>query len=249
MAEQWHLEELRNALTQKGWNIIEEREDTDPVTGLPDSWTIQRSTKRPVQVLGEVMTEYTILDDTSIKNVRRWGYDLNLFLCEQDEDLVVGDVAYLPVLFELACDPQCPKAEYCLTIIDFHATHWFLYRDSARTGAVVRAAADASEKIVHAHSSVAEWVHEYTGLYQRLLHPQSFSEQEAERFARRLIEYGRRFRKTGRIITGCTEFCASTESFECYLYVCQKTGMWEYSVHAPIDEVRQHGVCRIIGGR
>lgn len=52
--------------------------------------------------------------------VLAWGYDEDLLFDEQDEDLVLGAQEEIyPALARLAQDPNCPKANYCLTIIDF----------------------------------------------------------------------------------------------------------------------------------
>ena len=50
-------------------------------------------------------------------DVREWGYDEDLFLMEQDEDLLLYGTEYVPVLLELARDPACPKREYAIAIL------------------------------------------------------------------------------------------------------------------------------------
>ena len=49
--------------------------------------------------------------------VRAWGYDEDLILLEQDEDLLLYDFEFFPVLIELAGDEQCPKQEYVFCIL------------------------------------------------------------------------------------------------------------------------------------
>jgi hypothetical protein len=49
--------------------------------------------------------------------VRVWGYDDELFLLEQDEDLTLYDSAYFAVLLELAGDDDCPKQDYAFSIL------------------------------------------------------------------------------------------------------------------------------------
>ena len=56
--------------------------------------------------------------------IRQWGYDEELFLAEQDEDLLLGDISHFQVLAELAKDPNCPKADYALAIMDF----WLMFQ-------------------------------------------------------------------------------------------------------------------------
>jgi hypothetical protein len=66
--------------------------------------------------------EEEILNDAepSLDTVRRWAFDERLWLMEQDEDMILADVKYVPLLLELAADPDCPKARYCLSIVEQH---------------------------------------------------------------------------------------------------------------------------------
>jgi len=48
--------------------------------------------------------------------IRRWAYDENALLIEQDEDLVLPQWDFAELLFELAADPTCPKASYIIGI-------------------------------------------------------------------------------------------------------------------------------------
>lgn len=49
--------------------------------------------------------------------VRVWGYDTDLSLMSQDEDLIFHDIKYIPILVELAADPSCPKQDYAYHIL------------------------------------------------------------------------------------------------------------------------------------
>jgi hypothetical protein len=49
--------------------------------------------------------------------VRAWGYDNELILLEQDEDLLLYDVEFIPVLLEMAGDEHCPKQDYAFCIL------------------------------------------------------------------------------------------------------------------------------------
>ncbi len=52
--------------------------------------------------------------------ILEWGYDEEMILSSQDEDLVLGAAhRFYPVLCRLAMDAECPKADYCLSIMDF----------------------------------------------------------------------------------------------------------------------------------
>jgi hypothetical protein len=49
--------------------------------------------------------------------VRAWGYDDELILLEQDEDLLLYDVDFIPVLLDLATDDRCPKQDCAFRIL------------------------------------------------------------------------------------------------------------------------------------
>ena len=67
-------------------------------------------------------TDQVCFDDwnPSPGTLRRWAYDENLLLDEQDEDLVLHSPEYLPILIPLADEPLCPKADYILSCLDFY---------------------------------------------------------------------------------------------------------------------------------
>jgi hypothetical protein len=88
--------------------------------------------------------EDTILNDwnPSESTLRRWAFDENLFLSEQDEDLVLHRREYLPILIPLADDPSCPKASYILACLDFYLMFLVLrgndkHLDEVREGAAL----------------------------------------------------------------------------------------------------------------
>ncbi|WP_035614885.1 hypothetical protein [Haloferula sp. BvORR071] len=72
------------------------------------------------------MTEVVNLDDwnPSEETLRKWAYAENLALADQEEDLILQEEAYLPLLLELADDPACPKADYILSCLD----HYLMFR-------------------------------------------------------------------------------------------------------------------------
>ena len=56
--------------------------------------------------------------------IEQWAYDEDAILWDcQDEDLLLHDVDYIPILTALARDPACPKGEYVLGIIDNYLRH------------------------------------------------------------------------------------------------------------------------------
>lgn len=64
------------------------------------------------------------------EDVREWGYDEDLFFMEQDEDLLLYGLYYVPVLLELAQDVACPKRQYALSILGQFTREAALHRKS-----------------------------------------------------------------------------------------------------------------------
>lgn len=62
--------------------------------------------------------------------IREWGYDVDLYLIEQDEDLILIGLDYVPVLLNLAEDPECPKQSYALSILEDFSRQAALYHKS-----------------------------------------------------------------------------------------------------------------------
>ena len=56
-------------------------------------------------------------DDITPEVVKEWGYDEDLILMEQDEDLLLYDFELIPTLLELAGDKACPKGDYAFYIL------------------------------------------------------------------------------------------------------------------------------------
>lgn len=56
-------------------------------------------------------------DELTPDVVRAWGYDEDLILLEQDEDLLLYGFDFFPILLELAGDDRRPKQEYAFCIL------------------------------------------------------------------------------------------------------------------------------------
>lgn len=95
------------------------------------------------------MTDETILNDwnPTEETLRRWAFDENILLADQDEDLVLGREEYLSVLIGLADDVSCPKADYILSCLDFFLmfrilrgtkSHLVAVREGARLATLAR---------------------------------------------------------------------------------------------------------------
>lgn len=136
----------------------------------------------------------------SSEQLRAWGYDDDLYLTSQDEDLLLHDVAYLPVLLELASDPACPKQSYAASIAYTYAQLCVLRKRRAEVEAI-RAIVEAAPPDVD--PLVGEWRDDFRWIADRLRHPRALSADEAERLAWGLLvgRYCTRdIARTGRIL-------------------------------------------------
>lgn len=64
--------------------------------------------------------EQYLLDEGDLNEamIRRWAFDPDAELMQQDEDLLLHDWRFTEILLELAGDPNCPKAADILLIWD-----------------------------------------------------------------------------------------------------------------------------------
>lgn len=68
-----------------------------------------------------------------------WAYDEEMLFDSQDEDLVLGaHHEHYPLLARLAQDPACPKADYCLSIMDFSLMFWVLRKQPGAAAEIER---------------------------------------------------------------------------------------------------------------
>jgi hypothetical protein len=100
--------------------------------------------------------EDVILNDSepNLDAVRRWGYDKRLLLIEQDEDLVLGDIQYIPLLLELAADPLSPKGEHALLILWRYCKFLLEWRHRNLAAPIARIAEQATAS---PSANVREW--------------------------------------------------------------------------------------------
>ena len=184
------------------------------------------------------MDDFQILDGCEFtpEQIRQWGYDENLYLMEQDEDLLLHDTDYVPVLLELAADAECPKNDYSVSILGYYAQNLFLFRHREKLDAIANALADVdrSNKRIREFSSYFDW------LYEHLSNPHSLQPDEMENLARNLlvgIATTRDFKCTNNILSGYTEYMCYTQSYHGYVYIHPQTCDWIQSRHNPLTSI------------
>jgi hypothetical protein len=103
------------------------------------------------------MADEIILHDwnPSPETLQRWAYDEKLFLEEQDEDLALGRRDFLPILIPLADDPNCPKADYILSSLDFYLMFVALRGDESALDAIHEAIEIANQTT---RPELAQWI-------------------------------------------------------------------------------------------
>ena len=177
-----------------------------------------------------VLNDWNPTDET----LRRWAYDEDLELAEQDEDLVLHSAGYVPLLLEFAADPACSKQAYCLGILTYFAQLQVLHR---QVGSV--------EAIAHAYQAYAgprppalvAWWAAFEGLRQRLVAPRPLDPVEARQLAFDLTTAGtaRTFTPGRTLANGYREYLASYGSFRLYLYLNPQTGYWQLAHYEPLE--------------
>lgn len=102
--------------------------------------------------------EHYLLDEGELDDamIRRWAFDPDAELAQQDEDLALHDWRFSETVLDLAADPSCPKAEYILDIWeDFTRNHTVHQLPSDLMAA--RHALVLAEKY-GTHSGVKRWI-------------------------------------------------------------------------------------------
>ncbi len=173
----------------------------------------------------------------SPEQLRAWGYDDDLYLTSQDEDLLLHDVAYLPILLELASEPACPKQYYAASIAYTYSQLCVLRKRRSEVEAI-SAIVEATPRDVD--PLVGQWRDDFHWIADRLRRPRALSADEAERLAWGLLvgRYCTRdLTRSGRSLDGYDEFLASTASFRAYLYINARSGDWQYAHFEPLARI------------
>lgn len=107
--------------------------------------------------MGPYLLDEGELDESMI---RRWAFDPDAELMQQDEDLVLHDWRFANTLLELAADPNCPKADYILSIWDHFTRHHTVHQVPSDLKAA-RHSLSLAEKY-RSHSGVKRWIDDQT---------------------------------------------------------------------------------------
>ncbi len=180
-----------------------------------------------------------ILNNTNptIEQVREWGYNEQTLLIEQDEDLILHDSKYTSILFELASDDNCPKHDYCLSILAYFSQIQLAFRQKDIVEEISR---HINESAIALSDSVNKWKLKFNMISDLIKHPKELLEMQAQEIAFDLTvgEYCRReFKKLRMLNSGYIEYVSFTDSYKEYFYIDPKSCFWKISRHARIDNI------------
>ncbi|MEX6689675.1 hypothetical protein QTN47_19375 [Danxiaibacter flavus] len=177
--------------------------------------------------------------DPSISEVKDWAYDENLYFIEQDEDLVLHSTKYITALMELASDPNCPKGDYCLSILSYYSQILLAKR---LVDEVIKARQQMLEYNLPLIGKVQKWRTDFLNLVDLISNPRPIDEIEADQIARQLIVGDYRileFKKLGILHFGIFEYSASAINYIEYLYINPKTANWKLSKFNRLSDISE----------
>ncbi|WP_035333776.1 hypothetical protein [Dyadobacter crusticola] len=181
------------------------------------------------------METYRCLDtiNPTIEQLQLWAYDLDLYLTEQDEDLILHSNQYLPALLQFACDCSCPKKEYCFSILEHHVEHLLSRRDIKL---IDEAAVIISQIENVTDTGVLEWRASFYWISELIASPRKLNFEEMQEIASFLIgTTGETPILTTVTISGYFQFEQTFEVYTDYLYINPSTSDWKYSHRLPIS--------------
>ena len=169
--------------------------------------------------------------EIEIDVANEFGY----YFIEQDEDLILHQPHYIPILIELAADENCPKQKFCEAILEYYIQQQLLYRRIDSVKQILKRTKEA-KKIIQ-----SEWLKKwYDNLLKNttlLQSPRTLSIDECEELAYALSigDYCKRhFLKSRTLPNGTIEFLASTTSFKLFFYINPTNGNWGKSTNHPL---------------
>ncbi|MGE5474883.1 MAG: hypothetical protein ACM3UU_11755 [Ignavibacteriales bacterium] len=170
----------------------------------------------------------------SFERLNKWAYDTNDVLLDQDEDLMLHDPVYVPLLLGFISDDSCPKNLYCKNILEYYIQELFLFKQVESIEIIKEYFNDMSE-----NWRVEKLINKFKFLYCCLNDKREINDLEADKIAFELIngECGfRDFSRTGKIMRNYIEYIGSTSSYKIYFYINPMNSNWLYSKYYPLAE-------------
>lgn len=124
------------------------------------------------------MSERCLLDEDVPLNadaIRLWAYDEDIYLIQQDEDAVLWEWDFVPILLELATDPECPKADYAFSITDDFARCMIVHQEHRDLVEARKAIEWAEQKTAPA---ILKWAELQSSRLEAVLNPVASTDSE-----------------------------------------------------------------------
>jgi len=165
--------------------------------------------------------------DLSASDLREWAYNEDVELMDQDEDLLLHDINYVPVLLECARDIECPKAGDIISILSYFGQLRLLHRviDEA-----VALSQEIDRQIAMLGGAQLEPLRFLVAACRQLVSAKPLSIEEVDRLAYDLLIRNtvRVLEITGRVASGYREYTFEAP-YPVFLYINPDSGEWRYS--------------------
>jgi hypothetical protein len=162
--------------------------------------------------------------------VRRWGYDEDMYFIEQDEDLALHSAEYIPILMELSSDVDC------LSILTYFSQIQLANRRLSEIESIFHHVNQYAKAISFA---VEKWKFDFFQLRELVINPHLLTEEQSDAIAFKLTvgDYTQKeFKKIQTLRSGFIEYLASTASYKEYFYVNPQTSFWKFSRYFPVSD-------------
>ena len=180
----------------------------------------------------------TVLDELNPTNeqIKTWAYDENILLVDQDEDLILENTDFLNVLIDLTFDINCPKRDYCISIIKSLIYSKLVRRDFEELKKINISINSLNQ------NSKQKWLEElkekFNEKFEIITKPTSLDYWKCREIAFDLNigSYGIKGIDEKRTFeNGVIEFKAAHSSFDQFFYINPNNGNWKLSKSEPLN--------------
>jgi hypothetical protein len=184
-------------------------------------------------------SQYDYIDlnnaNPSVDEVRVWGYDPLMIFMEQDEDLILHQAELVPILMELSADDECPKREYCFSILCFYTQWLFCHRNTIEIEEVYLNILKYGGPM---NEVLKNWRDDFLYHRELLNKPRPISDNEADMIASALSSGKRLSSKIERLPKMRENYIQYqvTSGYLHYFYINPDTGIWKTSKFEPLSD-------------
>jgi hypothetical protein len=196
----------------------------------------------PAKLLG--MNGDYLLDDGPLDEamIRRWAYDLETDLVEQDEDLLLRQWEFSEVMLELAADAECPRADDIIGIWDEFARNSIVHQRPYDI-AQVRQALEVAPRFSNA-APVRRWIEDQSARLALVDGIGPVGREKALRMGNTLLNGIARASAISVTVEDPDffdiELSVPGYAHREWLRICKATGRFRYSRHWPKGATEPH---------